>query len=107
MEDICLDRSLRLSSGNNTHNNRDREKIGSRKMGTSQSQQCGICERTFMGIFSDDIFVLCERCGGVYCIDCAGITKTQYEMVQNSREINWYCPYCVIEIKRNYEVTWA
>lgn len=73
-------------------------------MGSSQSQQCGVCEKTMLGIFNEDRIILCERCGSVYCLDCAGITLSQYDGIQNSNgALNWYCQFCMIDIKRNYE----
>ena len=74
-------------------------------MGSGQSSQCGICEKTFMGIFNEDIILICERCGCVYCLICAGLSKSQYETIQSSEgQIKWYCQFCMIEIKRSYDV---
>lgn len=74
-------------------------------MGSSQSQQCGVCEKTILGIFADDRIIPCERCGCVYCLDCAGITNAEYDHIQDSDgAVNWYCQFCMIEIKRNYDV---
>lgn len=82
-------------------------------MGQSQSQQCGICERTTLGVFNEDNFLNCHRCGGVYCMECAGLTITQFEQLVKSKEskegdevINWYCQYCVSSIKRTHEVSY-
>lgn len=60
-------------------------------MGTSQSSQCGTCERTVINVFGDDNFLRCYRCNGVYCSECAGISTAQYERV---RYTNWYCAMC-------------
>lgn len=77
-------------------------------MGNGQSgmaNQCGICEKVFMGIFDDDIILKCERCGCIYCLICSGLNKSQYETMQESNgSIKWYCQFCVIEIKRNHDV---
>lgn len=76
-------------------------------MGQSQSQQCGICERTTLGVFNEDNFLNCHRCGGVYCMECAGLSNAQFEQLNKSEgTINWYCQFCVIEIKRTYEVSY-
>lgn len=75
-------------------------------MGSSQSQQCGICERTVIGVFGEDNFLPCHRCGGVYCTECAGLSFAQYQMIKSTENsIEWYCQYCVIGIRRFYDVT--
>lgn len=72
-------------------------------MGSSQSQQCGICEKTMLGIFADDRIILCDRCDGVYCLECAGISLAKFDEIQQSNgEINWYCQFCNIEKSTRY-----
>lgn len=80
-------------------------------MGSSQSQQCGICERTVLNVFGSDNgrdnFLGCHRCGGIYCMECAGLDNNQYATIKSQdNQIDWYCQYCVIEIKRSYEVSY-
>ncbi|KAI1280300.1 hypothetical protein HDE_13930 [Halotydeus destructor] len=75
-------------------------------MGQSQSQQCGICERTTLfGVFSEDNFLKCHRCDGVYCMECAGLSSNQFDQITKSEgAIQWYCVHCVIAIKRRCDV---
>lgn len=40
-------------------------------------------------------------------MECAGLDSEQFKTVKaQDNQIDWYCPYCVIGLKRTYEVTY-
>ena len=64
---------------------------------SAKSDPCGICQVIFTS--SDDMMMFCDRCEKLICLQCAQITKSQYEFftAEDNRNIShlWFCSNCL------------
>ena len=71
------------TSRQNTDSKDCRNKVG-------EAVKCRICLEVFVG--ENDMLVICDRCENWVCLQCSGLSETQYKSLDGN--LQWYCDDC-------------
>lgn len=59
---------------------------------TLETDVCTLCKVVFSD--PDDAMVICERCDEYVCIACANLSQAEYEFLQRTAPLHWFCQKC-------------